>query len=118
MSNTPTPEPASEPRFGPDGLVPAIAQDASTGAVLTLAYMNREAWETTLRTRRATFWSRSRDQLWEKGATSGNTLHVRGIRLDCDSDAVLLLVDPAGPACHTGSTSCFFEEVATGDATG
>jgi phosphoribosyl-ATP pyrophosphohydrolase/phosphoribosyl-AMP cyclohydrolase len=101
----------NEPRFGPDGLVPAIAQDASTGAVLTLAYMNREAWEATLRTRRATFWSRSRNQLWEKGTTSGNTLHVTSIRLDCDGDAVLLLVDPAGPACHTGATSCFFQDV-------
>jgi phosphoribosyl-AMP cyclohydrolase len=102
---------SSEPSFGPDGLVPAIAQDAATGAVLTLAYMNREAWEATLRTRRATFWSRSRQELWEKGATSGNTMHVRDIRLDCDRDAVLLLVDPAGPACHTGATTCFFEEV-------
>jgi len=104
---------SSEPTFGPDGLVPAIAQDASTGAVLTLAYMNREAWETTLRTKRATFWSRSRQELWEKGATSGNTMHVKDIRLDCDRDAVLLLVDPAGPACHTGATTCFFEEVGT-----
>ena len=104
------------PAYGPDGLVPAIAQDATTGAVLTLAYMNREAWEATLRTRRATFWSRSRNELWEKGATSGNTLHVRAIKLDCDSDAVLLLVDPAGPACHTGATSCFFDDVITDDA--
>jgi len=104
-----------QPKFGPDGLVPAIAQDAGTGAVLTLAYMNRESWEVTLRTRRATFWSRSRRELWEKGATSGNTLHVKAIRLDCDQDAVLLLVDPDGPACHTGATSCFFEEVVAGD---
>lgn len=100
-----------QPRFGDDGLVPAVAQDAATGAVLTLAYMNRDSWEATLRTRRATFWSRSRQELWEKGATSGNTLHVKGIRLDCDQDAVLLLVDPSGPACHTGAESCFFEEV-------
>lgn len=107
MSNDSQPQ----PRFGPDGLVPAIAQDATTGAVLTLAYMNRDAWEATLRTRHATFWSRSRSELWEKGATSGNTLHVHSIKLDCDSDAVLLLVDPAGPACHTGATSCFFEDV-------
>ena len=106
-----------QPTFGPDGLVPAIAQDATTGTVLTLAYMNREAWEQTLRTRRATFWSRSRQQLWEKGSTSGNTLHVRAVKLDCDSDAVLLLVDPAGPACHTGATSCFFDDVVTDDAT-
>jgi phosphoribosyl-AMP cyclohydrolase len=102
---------APEPQFDTQGLVPAIAQDATTHAVLTLAYMNREAWQATLRTRRATFWSRSRQELWEKGATSGHTLHVRAIRLDCDRDAVLLLVDPAGPACHTGSTTCFFEDV-------
>jgi phosphoribosyl-AMP cyclohydrolase len=111
MSNDTQPQ----PRFGPDGLVPAIAQDATTGAVLTLAYMNRDAWEATLRTRHATFWSRSRSELWEKGATSGNTLHVQSIRLDCDSDAVLLLVDPAGPACHTGATSCFFQDIAIED---
>ncbi len=111
MSDVAAPPP--EPRFGADGLVPAIAQDATTHAVLTLAYMNRGAWEATLRTGRATFWSRSRQQLWEKGSTSGNTLHVRGVRLDCDRDAVLLLVDPAGPACHTGSTTCFFEDVAS-----
>jgi len=103
--------PPPEPRFDAQGLVPAIAQDATTHAVLTLAYMNREAWQATLRTGRATFWSRSRQELWEKGATSGNTLHVRAVRLDCDRDAVLLLVDPAGPACHTGSTTCFFDDV-------
>lgn len=101
----------TEPRFDANGLVPAIAQDATTHQVLTLAYMNREAWAATLRTGKATFWSRSRQQLWEKGATSGNTLHVRAIKLDCDQDAVLLLVDPAGPACHTGATSCFVEDV-------
>jgi phosphoribosyl-AMP cyclohydrolase len=117
MSDIAAPPP--EPKFGPDGLIPAIAQDATTNAVLTLAYMNREAWEATLRTRRATFWSRSRQQLWEKGATSGNTMHVRAVRLDCDRDAVLLLVDPAGPACHTGSVTCFFEDVSLGaDAPG
>ncbi len=100
-----------EPLFGPDGLVPAIAQDARSGAVLMLAHMNREAWGRTLETRRATFYSRSRDVLWEKGATSGNTMRVREVRLDCDRDSVLLLVDPAGPACHTGATSCFHEQV-------
>jgi phosphoribosyl-ATP pyrophosphohydrolase/phosphoribosyl-AMP cyclohydrolase len=116
MSDVSAPPP--EPHFDAQGLVPAIAQDATTNAVLTLAYMNREAWEATLQTRRATFWSRSRNELWEKGATSGNTLHVRAVRLDCDRDAVLLLVDPAGPACHTGSTSCFFDDVSLGgDAT-
>jgi phosphoribosyl-AMP cyclohydrolase len=99
------------PRFGADGLVPAVVQDASTGAVLMLAHMNAEAWEHTLRTGRAWFWSRSRAQLWEKGASSGNHMTVREIRLDCDDDTVLLRVDPAGPACHTGETSCFFTVV-------
>ncbi|TMC50127.1 MAG: phosphoribosyl-AMP cyclohydrolase [Chloroflexi bacterium] len=102
---------APVPDFGADGLVAAVVQDAETGAVLTVAWMNREAWEATLRTRRATFWSRSRRELWEKGASSGNTMLVRDIRLDCDRDAVLLQVDPRGPACHTGATSCFFEQV-------
>jgi len=101
---------SSEPTFGPDGLVPAIAQDASTGAVLTLAYMNREAWEATLRTKRATFWSRSRQELWEKGATSGNALTVEAVRPDCDGDTLLLEVTPAGPACHTGTRSCFGDD--------
>jgi phosphoribosyl-AMP cyclohydrolase len=100
-----------EPAFGADGLVPAIAQDRTTGEVLTLAYMNHDAWERTRQTRLATFWSRSRQRLWQKGETSGNVLRVHGIRLDCDGDAVLLLVDPTGPACHTGARSCFFNEV-------
>ena len=95
------------PAFGDDGLVSAVVQDATSGEVLMLAHMNREAWEATLRTRRATFFSRSRGRLWEKGETSGNTMHVRAIRLDCDGDAVLLAVDAAGPACHTGERSCF-----------
>ena len=99
------------PVFGADGLVPAIVQDARSGAVLMLAHMNREAWEETLRTGMATFWSRSRGELWRKGASSGNTMQVRAVRLDCDRDTVLLDVDPAGPACHTGATSCFFEDV-------
>ena len=81
------------------------------GLIDSHAHMDREAWEATLRTRRATFWSRSRRELWEKGASSGNTMLVRDIRLDCDRDAVLLQVDPRGPACHTGATSCFFEQV-------
>ncbi len=99
------------PRFGPDGLVPAVVQDAGSGAVLMLAHMNQEAWERTLRTGAAWFWSRSRGELWEKGATSGNRMAVVEVRLDCDDDAVLLRVDPAGPACHTGETSCFFTAV-------
>jgi phosphoribosyl-AMP cyclohydrolase / phosphoribosyl-ATP pyrophosphohydrolase len=92
------------------GLVPAIAQDSETGQVLTLAYMDEEAWSKTRETGRAWFHSRRRG-LWEKGATSGNFLDVVEVRLDCDGDAVLLKVRPHGPACHTGATSCFFNEV-------
>ncbi len=98
-------------KFDADGLVPAIVQDAASGEVLMLAWMNREALAQTLSTGRATFWSRSRNALWVKGATSGNTQAVRSVRLDCDGDAVLLRVDPAGPACHTGARSCFFEKL-------
>ncbi len=92
------------------GLVPAIAQDSETGEVLTLAYMDEEAWTKTRETGRAWFRSRTRG-LWEKGATSGNYLDVVEIRLDCDADAVLLRVRPHGPACHTGAVSCFFNAV-------
>ena len=80
-------------RFGDDGLITAVVQDATTSDVLMVAHMNREAWETTLRTRRATFFSRSRRRLWEKGETIGNTMHVRTVRIDCDGDAVLLHVE-------------------------
>jgi phosphoribosyl-AMP cyclohydrolase len=104
---------SSSPRFGGDGLVPAIVQDAATGTVLMLAYMNGDAWERTVRTGQAWFWSRSRGELWEKGATSGHRMAVLEVRLDCDDDAVLLRVDPNGPACHTGETSCFFTIVET-----
>ncbi|HEX4756182.1 MAG TPA: phosphoribosyl-AMP cyclohydrolase [Candidatus Dormibacteraeota bacterium] len=99
------------PRFDADGLVPAVVQDAGTGAVLMVAYMNDAAWQRTLETRQAWFWSRSRGELWEKGATSGNRMNVVEVRLDCDDDSVLLRVDPTGPACHTGETSCFFTVV-------
>ncbi len=95
-------------RFDERGLVPAVVQDARTGQVLMLAYMNRDALERTLQTGEAHFWSRSRQALWHKGATSGNTQKVVDIRLDCDGDALLLLVEPRGPACHTGAVSCFF----------
>jgi phosphoribosyl-AMP cyclohydrolase len=100
-----------QPRFGDDGLITAVVQDANTSEVLMVAHMNREAWEATLRTRRATFFSRSRQRLWEKGETSGNTMHLRAVRIDCDGDAVLLQVHPDGPACHTGERTCFFTEV-------
>jgi len=91
------------------GLVPAIVQDATSGQVLMLAYLDEEAWEHTMRTHRAWFHSRTRG-LWEKGATSGNFMQVVEVRFDCDRDAVLLRVDAVGPACHTGATSCFYQE--------
>jgi len=96
------------PRFDAAGLISAIVQDGNTGAVLMLAHQNEEAIRRTRETGLAHFWSRSRQQLWCKGETSGNTLSVREIRVDCDQDAVLLIVDPAGPACHTGRESCFY----------
>lgn len=107
-----------EPDFDKQGgLIPAIAQDAGSGEVLMLAYMNREAWEATLATGEAHYWSRSRKALWRKGATSGHVQKVRAIRLDCDSDTALLLVEQAGgAACHTGRRSCFFRELAHGEA--
>ena len=89
------------------GLLPVVAQDEASGAVLMLAYADREAVELTLSTRQAHFWSRSRRELWRKGATSGNTLEVREVLTDCDRDALLLRVRPAGPACHRGTRSCF-----------
>ncbi len=89
------------------GLVPCVVQDWSTGEVLTLAYMNELALERTRATGELHLWSRSREQLWHKGATSGNTQAVRSLRVDCDGDALLALVEPAGPACHTGERSCF-----------
>ncbi|MBI1276523.1 MAG: phosphoribosyl-AMP cyclohydrolase [Anaerolineaceae bacterium] len=91
------------------GLVSAIVQDANTLEVLTLAYMNAESLKMTIETGETVFWSRSRQELWHKGATSGNVQYVKEIRVDCDGDALLVLVDPAGPACHTGAVSCFFE---------
>ena len=93
------------------GLVPAIIQDPATGQVLMLAYMNRESLQLTLETGQTHFWSRSRKELWHKGATSGNIQHVREIRYDCDGDTLLVLVKPAGPACHTGEVSCFYRVV-------
>ena len=99
------------PSFGADGLISAVLQDSESGEVLMLAHMNAEAWRRTLATGRAWFWSRSRSELWEKGATSGNFMTVVGTRLDCDGDSVLLRVRPAGPACHTGARSCFHNAV-------
>lgn len=96
------------------GLVTAVAQDAETGEVLMIAHMNREALERTLATGQAWYWSRIRRRLWRKGETSGHTQRVRGMRVDCDADAVLLLVEQAGPACHTGHRSCFYRLVPCG----
>jgi phosphoribosyl-ATP pyrophosphohydrolase/phosphoribosyl-AMP cyclohydrolase len=96
-----------EVRFDDRGLVPVIVQDWRSGEVLTLAYANAEALERTRATGELHLWSRSRQELWHKGATSGNTQSVRALRLDCDGDAVLALVEPAGPACHTGERTCF-----------
>lgn len=98
--------------FDENGLVPVVAQDADTGDVLTLAYANEEAVEKTLETGEAHFYSRSRQELWRKGATSGNTQKVAEVRLDCDGDAVLYRVEPRGPACHTGERTCFFTTLA------
>ncbi len=97
----------SDVGFDNGGLVAAVVQDASSGRVLMLAYQNRDALAQTLETGIATFWSRSRQEIWVKGATSGNTQHVVEMQLDCDGDAVLLLVHPSGPACHNGTVSCF-----------
>ena len=94
------------------GLIPAIAQDAATGEVLMLAWMNRESYEETLRTGRACYWSRSRQKLWRKGEESGHVQHVHEIRIDCDADTILLKVDQVGgAACHEGYKSCFFRRV-------
>jgi phosphoribosyl-AMP cyclohydrolase len=95
-------------KYDINGLIPAVAQDAESGEVLMVAWMNAEALRLTRATGEAHFWSRSRSELWHKGATSGNVLCVIEIRVDCDADTLLLRVRPAGPACHTGARSCFF----------
>jgi phosphoribosyl-AMP cyclohydrolase len=100
----------TEPDFSA-GLVTAVVQDADDGTVLMVAHMNHEAYHRTLKSGRAWFWSRSRDQLWQKGETSGNFLDVDSVAIDCDGDAVLLRVHPHGPACHTGARSCFHNPV-------
>jgi phosphoribosyl-AMP cyclohydrolase len=99
-------------KFNEDGLVPAIAQDAVTGDVLMMAWMNREALQLTVETGRATYWSRSRSKLWIKGEESGNIQEVRSIAIDCDADAILMKINQIGEAaCHTGHRSCFYREV-------
>jgi phosphoribosyl-AMP cyclohydrolase len=101
----------SEIKFDANGLVPAIVQDADTGEVLMMAYMNAEALRLTRSTGEAHFWSRSRGELWHKGATSGNIQRLVEVRVDCDVDSLLLRVHPAGPACHTGKQSCFYRSL-------
>jgi len=98
-------------KFDERGLIPAIVQDEATGEVLTLAYMNRESLEITIKEEHTCFYSRSRGELWRKGESSGNTQQVVSISTDCDSDALLVKVRPAGPACHTGANTCFYQPV-------
>lgn len=105
-------------KYDSRGLVPAIVQDARTGEVLMIAYMNEEALRRTRESGQAWFWSRSRQELWHKGATSGNFLKVEKILIDCDADALLVLAVPLGPTCHTGQRSCFFKDVDGNDAVG
>ena len=102
----------SKLKFDDRGLIPAIVQDRNTGDVLMMAWMNAESLQMTLDMREAVFWSRSRQEIWHKGATSGNIQRVQEVRYDCDGDTILVLADPAGPACHTGAYSCFFETLA------
>ena len=110
--NTPS---SMTPNWNADGLIPAIAQDATSGEVLMLAWMNAESLALTLQENRAVYWSRSRQALWRKGDTSGHTQTLVDIRLDCDGDTLLLKVDQIGGACHTGRETCFFYRPAEGD---
>lgn len=100
-----------ELRFDENGLIPCVVQQHDTGEVLMVAWMNEESLELTRSTGTTWFWSRSRRELWNKGATSGNVQHVRELRYDCDGDTLLALVDAEGPACHTGETSCFYRKI-------
>ena len=102
-------------RFDDSGLLPVVAQDASTGEVLMLAYANRAALEATAESGRAHYWSRSRGELWRKGATSGHVQRLVELRVDCDRDCLLLVVEQTGPACHTNRPSCFFTAVREGE---
>ena len=102
-------------KFDSNGLIPAIVQDHANGEVLMMAFMNLEAVEATIKTGRATFWSRSRQKFWIKGETSGNVQHVRGVYVDCDQDCLLVKVEQVGAACHEGYRSCFFREIEPDD---
>jgi phosphoribosyl-AMP cyclohydrolase/phosphoribosyl-ATP pyrophosphohydrolase/phosphoribosyl-AMP cyclohydrolase len=101
----------SEIKYDANGLVPAIVQDVFTKEVLMMAWMNAESLQMTLEKGEAVFWSRSRKEIWHKGATSGNVQKVVEVRVDCDADTLLVLVEPAGPACHTGERTCFYREI-------
>lgn len=101
------------PKFDEKGLIPAIVQDARSGQVLMLAYMNAQTLQLTLESGETHFWSRSRQEIWHKGATSGNTQTVVDLTLDCDGDAILIKVIPAGPACHTGKMTCFHNTISS-----
>lgn len=98
-------------KFDTNGLIPAVVQDADTNQVLTLAYMNAESLRLTLKTKETHFWSRSRQELWHKGGSSGNIQKVIEVSVDCDADTLLIRVQPAGPACHTGEQSCFYRTI-------
>ena len=103
--------------FNSDGLLPAIAQDAESGEVLMLAWMNAQSIAQTLETKRVTYWSRSRQKFWVKGETSGHLQHLVDMRIDCDSDCILVIVNQEGPACHTNRRSCFYTSVSNGNET-
>ena len=98
-------------KFDSNGLIPAVVQDATTYELLMVAWMNEESLHLTQTSGETHFWSRSRQEIWHKGGTSGNVQRVREIRVDCDADTLLVLVDPAGPACHTGEQSCFYRQL-------
>ncbi|GAW99027.1 phosphoribosyl-AMP cyclohydrolase [Secundilactobacillus mixtipabuli] len=102
----------------PDGLVPTIVVDDKTQQVLMMAYMNEASYQLSLESNQTWFWSRSRQELWHKGATSGNTQAIVSIQIDCDEDTLLVRVNPAGPACHTGQTSCFYRDIKLNSAGG
>lgn len=115
MGNTPDNDWLEEIKWNPDGLVPAVAQDCQTGRILTLAWMNREALQQTVASGKATYWSRSRGKIWQKGESSGHSQLVDEIYIDCDEDAIVLLVrQTGGIACHTGRRSCFYRRLDNG----
>ncbi len=94
-----------------NGLIPAVVQDYKTNEVLMVGFMNEEAWKKTMKTSKVTFWSRTKNELWTKGETSGNFLFVKKVYVDCDADTILIKAEPKGPTCHTGKKSCFFKEI-------